>query len=103
LRLHRWRIISLESKRVTHPYSIFIWNAPSGWQSEGYWQEPVQVAYEQYALYLAGLIHKDSKAAIKVVRYGLTIACFPDEQTVKRVEQQIAREWPHRQLFTRPR
>ena len=88
---------------MTHPYSIFVWHAPQGWQSEGFWEEPVQVAYEAYALYLAGLIHQDSKAVIKVVRYGLTIACFPDEQTVKRVEQQIAREWPHRQLFTRPR
>ncbi len=63
----------------------------------------MQVAYQEYALYLAHLIHKDSKAVLKVMRYGLTIACFPDEQTVKRVEQQIAREWPHNQLFTRPR
>ena len=53
--------------------------------------------------HLAHLIHKDSKAVIKVVRYGLTIASFPDAQTVQRVEQQIAREWPQNQLFTKPR
>ena len=88
---------------MTHSYSIFIWHAPSDWKDEGYWDEPVQVAYQEYSLYLANLIHRDSKAVIKVVRYGLTIACLPDEKTVSRVEQQIAREWPHRQLFTRPR
>ena len=88
---------------MTHPYSIFVWHAPQGRKDEGYWEEPVQVAYQDYALYLAHLIHKDSKAVIKVVRYGLTTACFPDEQTVKRVEQQIAQNWPHRQLFMHPR
>jgi len=88
---------------VTHPYSIFVWHAPLGWQSEGYWDEPVQVESQEYALYVAHLIHKDSKVVIKVVRYRLTIACFPDAKTVERVEQQITREWPHRQIFTRPR
>jgi len=88
---------------MTHPYSIFIWHAPLGKDGEGHWEEPVQVAYQQYALYLAALIHKDSKAIIKVVRFGLTIACFPDEATVTGIERYIARRWPHNQLFTKPR
>jgi hypothetical protein len=88
---------------VTHPYSIFIWHVPLGRDGEGYWDEPVQVAYQEYALYLANLIHKDTRSVVKVVRYGLTTACFPDEKTVSRVEQPISREWPHNQLFTNPR
>jgi len=88
---------------VTHPFSIFIYHASLGQQDEGYWDEPVQVADQEYALYLANLIHRDSKAVIKVMRYGLTIASFPDMQTVQWVEQQIAERWPHRQLFTHPR
>ena len=63
----------------------------------------MQVDSQDYALYVANLIHTDSKAVIKVVRHGLTIASFPDEKTVQRVEQQITREWPHNQLFIRPR
>ena len=70
---------------------------------EGYWEEPVQVAYQEYALYLANLIHRDSKAVIKVVRYGLTIASFPNNETVERIEQLIKSRWPHNQLFTKPR
>jgi len=88
---------------VTHPYSIFAWHAPIGRKDEGYWDEPVQVDSQEYALYVANLIYKDSKAVIKVVRHGLTVACFPDAKRVQRVEQQITREWPHRQLFTQPR
>ena len=88
---------------MTHPYSIFIYHAPQGWQSEGCWQEPVQVSYLEYALYLANLIHKDTRSVIKIVRYGLNVACFPDEKTVSRVEQQIAERWPHQQPFTHPR
>jgi len=75
---------------MTHPYSIFIWHTPLVKNGEGRWDEPVQVSYEAYALYLAGLIHKDSRAVIKVVRYGLTIASLPDEETVQRIERYIA-------------
>ncbi len=88
---------------MTHPYSIFIWQAPLGKDGEGRWDEPVQVSYEAYALYLAGLIHNDSHAVIKVVRYGLTIASFPNEETVQRIERYISQCWPHNQMFTKPR
>ncbi len=47
---------------------------------------------EDYALYVANLIHKDSHSVIKVVRYGLNIACFPDAHAVELVERQIARQ-----------
>jgi hypothetical protein len=36
----------------------------------------------QYALYAANLIHQDTHAVIKVVRYGINLACFPNEHTV---------------------
>jgi hypothetical protein len=88
---------------MTHPYSIFIWQALLGGDGEGCWEEPVQVSYEDYALYLATIIHKDSRAVIKVVRYGLTIASFPDEETMQRIDRHIAQRWPHNQIFTRPR
>lgn len=74
---------------MTHPYSIYIWQ-PSRYG--GSWVEPVQVYTQEYALYLANLIHQDTRSVIKVVRYGLNIACYPDDHTVKLVEQQIARE-----------
>jgi hypothetical protein len=52
----------------------------------------VQVYTQEYALYVANLIHNDSRAVIKVVRYGINLACFPDEKTVELVERQIARQ-----------
>ena len=88
---------------MTHPFSLFIWHAPLGRDGEGSWEEPVQVAYQEYAVWLAGLIHRETKAVIKVVRYGLTIASFPDKDTVQGVEKYIAKRWPHHQLFTKPR
>jgi hypothetical protein len=37
-------------------------------------------------------MHKDSHAVIKVVRFGLNIACFPNEHAVELVERQIAKQ-----------
>jgi hypothetical protein len=37
-------------------------------------------------------MHQDSHAVIKVVRYGLNLACFPDEHAVELVERQIAQQ-----------
>jgi hypothetical protein len=34
---------------------------------------------------------------IKVVRYGLNIACFPDEHAVELVERQIAKQEKRRE------
>jgi hypothetical protein len=77
---------------VTHPYSIYIWHPPLSRSGKGSWIEPVQAYTQEYALYVANLIHNDSKAVIKVVRYGINLACFPDEKTVQLVERQIARQ-----------
>lgn len=77
---------------MTHPYSIYIWNAPRKPTDKGMWIKPVQVYTQEYALYVTNLIHADSKAVIKVVPYGITLACFPNKETVDRVERQIARQ-----------
>jgi hypothetical protein len=55
------------------------------------------------AIYVAHLIHRESKAIIKVVGDGLTLASFPDEETLQSIEKYIAQRWPHNQLFTHPR
>jgi hypothetical protein len=77
---------------MTHPYSISIWQPPLSSRGEGHWFEPLQAYTQEYALYVANLIHRESRSVIKVVRYGLAIACFPDEHAVELVERQIARQ-----------
>jgi hypothetical protein len=77
---------------MTHPFSIYIWQPARHPVDTGQWIEPVQVYMLEYAIYLANLIHQDSRAVIKVVRYGLTLACFPNEHTVALVEQQIVKQ-----------
>ena len=77
---------------MTHQYSIYIWKPPLLATAKGEWIEPAQASTQEYALYIANLIHKDSHSVIKVVRYGLTLANFPDEKTVQLVEKQIARQ-----------
>jgi hypothetical protein len=77
---------------MTHAYSIYVWQSPHSPTGEGIWIEPVQAYTQEYALYVASLIHQDSRSIIKVVRYGLNIACFPDEHAVELVERQIARQ-----------
>ena len=42
-------------------------------------------------------MHQDSRSVIKVVRYGLNIACFPDEHAVELVERQIAKQQQRRE------
>ncbi|GAC1367404.1 MAG: hypothetical protein NVSMB44_32910 [Ktedonobacteraceae bacterium] len=77
---------------VSHPWSIYIWQPK---RRGGTWIEPLQVATEQCAIYVAQLIHKENRAVIKVTRYGAVIAWFPDEETVEKIEKYIAR---HEQL-----
>jgi hypothetical protein len=86
------RFIMSRSTTLTHPYSIYIWQPPRSSRDEGRWIEPVQVYSQDFALYVANLIHKDSRAVIKVVRYGITVAGFPNTETVERVERQFARQ-----------
>jgi hypothetical protein len=56
----------------------------------------LQCYTQRYALYIASLIHRDSRLVIKVVRYGLNILCLPDEHAVRLVEKQIARQQQRR-------
>lgn len=77
---------------MTHPYSIYIWKPPYSATDHGIWIEPIQAYTQEYALYVANLIYQDSRSVIKVVRYGIPLACFPDEKTVQRVEMQIAKQ-----------
>ena len=74
---------------MTHPFSIYIWQPE---RIGGRWIEPLQAYTQEYALYAANLIHTSSHAVIKVVRYGINIACFPDERTVERVEKYMAQQ-----------
>ena len=82
----------VDSGMVSHPYSLYIWQPPHSSRDVGHWNEPVQCYTEQWAVYVAGLMHKDSHSVIKVVRFGLNIACFPNEHAVVLVERQIARQ-----------
>jgi hypothetical protein len=81
---------------VSHPYSIYVWQPPRSPHGEGHWSEPAQCFTEQWALYIANLMHQDSHAVIKVVRYGLNLLCFPDAHAVEMVEKQIAGQWKKR-------
>jgi hypothetical protein len=75
---------------VSHPYSIYVWQPAS--HGLGHWNEPIQAYTEQWAVYIANLMYQDSHAVIKVVRYGLNIACFPNEHAVELVEKQIEKQ-----------
>jgi len=81
---------------MTHPYSIYIWQPPLSPRGEGHWNEPMQCFTEQWAIYVAGLMHQDSRSVIKVVRNSNNLACFPDEHAVELVERQIAQQWERR-------
>ena len=77
---------------MTHPYGIYIWQPPQSQSDKGTWKEPLQADTQEFALYVANLIHNDSRAVIKVVHNGITLASFSDENTVERVERQIVRQ-----------
>ena len=78
---------------MTHPYSIYIWQS-----QDKTWIEPLQAYTQEYALYVANLIHQDTKSVIKVVRYGLNVTCFPDPETVERIERHITKHEEHHPL-----
>ena len=77
---------------MTDPYGIYIWQPPVSQSGTGVWKEPLQADTQEFALYVANLIHNDSRAVIKVVHNGRTLASFPDEKTVQLVERQIAKQ-----------
>jgi hypothetical protein len=77
---------------VSHPYSIYIWHPSRSTTGMGHWDEPIQAYTEQWGIYVANLMHQDSHAVIKVVRYGLNILGLPNEHAVELVEQHIAKQ-----------
>ena len=77
---------------LKHPYSVYVWYPPLSLTGRGHWTEELQAFSQQYTLYVANLIHQDSHAVLKVVRYGHNIQCWPDMHTVEMVEQQITRQ-----------
>ena len=82
----------MKGKTLTDPYGIFIWQPSLSQSNKGLWKEPLQAGTQEFALYVANLIHNDSRAVIKVIHNGLTLASFPDEKTVQLVERQIAKQ-----------
>jgi len=56
------------------------------------WYESLQAYTEDDALYTANLIHMDSNAVIKVMRFGCNLACFPDAHAVELCERQISQQ-----------
>ena len=85
-------MLSLKGNTLTHPFSIYVWQPPQCPSDTGSWIESLQAYSEEFALYVANLIHKDSQAVIKVVHGETTLACFPDEKTVEHVERKISRQ-----------
>jgi hypothetical protein len=81
----------LKGNILTDPYGIYIWQPPLSQSGKGLWKEPLQANTQEFALYVANLIHNDSRAVIKVGHNGLNLASFPDEHAVELVERQIAR------------
>ncbi len=77
---------------VSHPYSIYIWQPPLTSTGVGHWNEPIQAYTEQWGIYVANLMHLDSRSVIKVVRYGHNILYLPNEHAVELLEQQIAKQ-----------
>ena len=43
-------------------------------------------------MYVAGLVHRDSRSVIKVVRSGNNLLFLPDEHALELVERQIAKQ-----------
>lgn len=82
------------------PYSIYVWHAPRKLTDKPFWQEELRANNQQMAMYAAGLLYQvgvphgktvRDRPVVKVVRYGLTRYCFPDEHTVELCDKQIAR------------
>ena len=85
-------MLQLKGNILTDRYGIYIWQPSLSQSGTGVWQEPLQADTQEFALYVANLIHIDSRAVIKVVHNGLNLASFPDEKTVQLVERQITKQ-----------
>jgi hypothetical protein len=83
------------------PFSIYVYQAPLRPGGKARWDEVARADSQQWAIYLAGLLHNAGvphadtirqKPVVKAVRFGLTFLALPDEATVERCERVIARQ-----------
>ena len=79
-------MLLLKGNILTDPYGIYIWQPPRSQSGTGVWNEPLQADTLEFALYVANLIHNDSRAVIKAVRYSITLARYPNKEPFERSE-----------------
>ncbi len=83
------------------PYSVYVYQASLRPDGEASWIEAVRTSTEQWAIYVAGLLHNagvphadtiQTRPVVKAVRYGIAFLCLPDEHTVELCEKVIAKQ-----------
>ena len=83
------------------PFSVYVYEAPLRPGGKAYWNEVLRTNTEQWAIYIAGLLHNagvpyadtiQARPVVKAVRYGIAFLCLPDEHTVELCEKVIAKQ-----------
>ena len=83
------------------PYNVYVYQAPLSPGVQAHWIEALRTNTEQWAVYLAGLLHNSgvphadriqARPVVKAVRYGIAFLCLPDEHTVELCEKVIAKQ-----------
>jgi hypothetical protein len=83
------------------PYSVYVYEAPLRPVDKAYWNEVLRTNTEQWAIYVAGLLHNagvphvdtiQARPVVKAVRYDISFLCLPDEHTVELCEKVIAKQ-----------
>jgi hypothetical protein len=67
------------------PYSVYVYDAPLRPGGDASWNEVLRTSTEQWAIYLAGLLHNAgvphadttrARPVVKAVRYGIAFLCL---------------------------
>jgi hypothetical protein len=83
------------------PFSVFVYEASLRPGGKARWNEVLRTNTQQWAIYLAGLLHNAGvphadttreRPVIKAIRYGIPFLCLPDEHTVELCEKVIAKQ-----------
>jgi len=83
------------------PFSVYVYEAPLRPGGKAHWNEALRTSTEQWAIYMAGLLHHAGvphanttreRPVVKAVRYGIAFLCLPDEHTVELCERVIAKQ-----------